>query len=142
MANRRIVSCLAIATAFGLGTVGCHDEPGASGPDTGPMEALLPLEAASDECGDPTQAMMDGMNEQLSARGLPIAVAAIVPSKMGHGLPDDQSFLLPAQWVPGDPRRMAQGNKITYLVDRSDGATTSGLSKNRTEAAIDRAMST
>jgi len=47
-----------------------------------------------------------------------------------------------ARWVPGDPRRFADGNNITYLVDRSDGGTASGLTADQTEAAIDRAMAT
>jgi hypothetical protein len=51
---------------------------------------------------------------------------------------------LPFQFVPDDPRRVGDGpgNAITYLVDRSDGATLSSLSPSRTEAAIDRAIET
>jgi hypothetical protein len=47
------------------------------------------------------------------------------------------------QFVPGDPRR-GHGNAITYLVDQSDGATSTGarLSNAQTEAAIDREMHT
>ena len=44
--------------------------------------------------------------------------------------------------MAGDPRRLADGDKITYLVDQSDGATASGLTNAQTEAAIDRAMNT
>ena len=44
-------------------------------------------------------------------------------------------------FVPGDPRRGGATN-ITYNVDLSDGATSSGLSSATTEAAIDRAMAT
>jgi len=44
--------------------------------------------------------------------------------------------------VAGDQRRLADGDKLTYLVDQSDGATASGLSSAQTEAAIDRALDT
>ena len=44
--------------------------------------------------------------------------------------------------MPGDPRRDAQGADVTYLVDRSDGRTASGLSSTQTEAAIDHAFTT
>ena len=36
----------------------------------------------------------------------------------------------------------ADGDKLTYLVDQSDGATASGLSSAQTEGAIDRALDT
>jgi hypothetical protein len=44
--------------------------------------------------------------------------------------------------VPNDPRRNADGDNITYLVDKSDGKTASGLTAAQTEAAIDRALDT
>jgi hypothetical protein len=44
--------------------------------------------------------------------------------------------------VANDPRRLADGSRITYLVDQSDGATASGLTNAQTEAAIDRAFTT
>jgi hypothetical protein len=47
-----------------------------------------------------------------------------------------------AQWVPGDARRNADGNNITYLVDESDATPTGGLSSAQVGAAIDAAMST
>jgi len=51
---------------------------------------------------------------------------------------------LDAHFVPGDPRRIGPGarDEITYLVDVSDGATSSGLSGAETEEAIDAAMDT
>jgi hypothetical protein len=45
-----------------------------------------------------------------------------------------------SRWVPGDPRRWADGNRMTYLVDASEGA--GGLDPLEAEAAIDRAMAT
>lgn len=45
----------------------------------------------------------------------------------------------PLRWVPGDPRRNADGNNLTYLVDQA-GLAGSGLVAAETEAAIDSAM--
>jgi hypothetical protein len=44
--------------------------------------------------------------------------------------------------VAGDPRRLADGDRLTYLVDQSDGATASGLASAQTEGAIDRSFDT
>lgn len=44
--------------------------------------------------------------------------------------------------MPNDPRRLAQGTNITYIVDQSGGNTASGLTNAQTEAAIDAAMAT
>ena len=44
--------------------------------------------------------------------------------------------------MAGDGRRLADGSRITYLVDQSDGATASGLTNAQTEGAIDRALDT
>jgi hypothetical protein len=46
------------------------------------------------------------------------------------------------RWVPGDPRRLPDGNNLTYIVVQSAGATSSGLSNAQTEPAIDRSMTT
>ncbi len=49
---------------------------------------------------------------------------------------------LPFRWVANDPRRLADGDRLTYVVDQSDGTTASGLTSTQTEAAIDRAYDT
>lgn len=43
----------------------------------------------------------------------------------------------PSHWVPGDFRRAADGNRLTYLVDTAEG--TGNLDPAEAEAAIDRA---
>jgi hypothetical protein len=48
----------------------------------------------------------------------------------------------PRNWVAGDERRLADGDNLTYIVDQSHGATSSGLANAETEAAIDAAMTT
>ena len=93
--------------------------------------------------GDPqVLAMMQQINQQLAQQGLNIAVEQIDFFTVGLGRPSNRIHQTGLRWVPGDPRRIAQGADITYLVDQSDGATNSGLTNVQTEAAIDSAMAT
>jgi len=104
--------------------------------------AFPPCAAAQGE-GDPdVLAALHAINEQLAASGLGIAVQQIEFFTIGAGRPSTRILQQEFRWVPGDPRRLAQGNDITYLVDQSDGATASGLSSAQTEGAIDRAFDT
>jgi hypothetical protein len=59
---------------------------------------------------------------------------------VGQGRASARIHRQPFRWVAGDPRRMADGTNLTYLVDLSDG--TGGLNAASAEAAIDRAMAT
>lgn len=86
--------------------------------------------------------MMQSINEQLAARGLSIRVEAIEFFTIGAGRPSNRIHQQPFRWVPNDPRRLADGENITYLVDKSDGATASGLTLVQTEAAIDAGLVT
>lgn len=93
--------------------------------------------------GDPAVlARMHDVNAQLAARGLNIAVEQIEFFTIGGGRPSNRIHAQPFRWVANDARRNADGDRITYLVDQSDGATASGLSNAQTEAAIDRALVT
>lgn len=93
--------------------------------------------------GDPeVLAMMHEVNEQLAIMRLGIAIESIEFFTIGKGRPSNRIHQQPFRWVPNDPRRAAQGIDITYLVDQSDGATTSGLSNAQTEAAIDNGLGT
>jgi hypothetical protein len=90
------------------------------------------------ESGDPAVlAKMHEINAQLAAQGY-MAVESIEFFTIGLGRPSNRIHQQPFRWVPNDPRRLAQGIDITYLVDRSDGKTASGLKNQDTEAAIDR----
>ena len=103
---------------------------------------LVPQRAAAQE-GDPAViARMQAINQQLRARGLGIAVEQIEFFTLGGGRPANRLHAQEFRWVAGDSRRNADGDKLTYLVDQSDGATASGLSSAQTEAAIDRALDT
>jgi hypothetical protein len=78
-------------------------------------------------------ALMDEINEQLAAQELNIAVEKIEFFTIGKGRPDIRIHQQSSRWVAKDLRRDAQGDDITYLVDQSDGATASGLTKEDTE---------
>lgn len=103
---------------------------------------LLPSNLFAEE-GDPqVLAMMHGINDQLAAMGLDIAVEQIEFFTIGLGRPSNRIHQQTFRWVPGDPRRLAQGNDITYLIDKSDGRTASGLKATETSAAIRRSFAT
>ncbi len=57
----------------------------------------------------------------------------------GDGRASSRLHSRPFRWVPGDARRRADGNRISYLVDGADLAG-SGLAPDAAESAIDRAM--
>lgn len=93
--------------------------------------------------GDPAiLAKMHQINEALRAQGLSIAIEEIHPISIGQGRPGNRIHQTGLRWVAGDPRRLADGDNMTYLVDQSDGATASGLTNAQTEAALDRALAT
>ncbi len=82
------------------------------------------------------------INQRLATTGLNIAVEQIEFFTIGGGRPSNRIHQQGFRWVANDPRRFADGERITYLVDQSEGATASGVSSAQTEAAIDRAMTT
>jgi hypothetical protein len=93
--------------------------------------------------GDPAAiAFMQQINQILRGSSLRIAVEQVEFFTIGQGRPANRIHQTGLRWVANDPRRLADGQNITYLVDQSDGATASGLSSAQTEAAIDRALAT
>lgn len=109
--------------------------------------AVFPLPKAkgvvAEQEGDPAVlAKMQEINENLRAMGLGIAIEEINFITIGQGRPANRIHQTGLRWVAGDPRRLAQADDITYLVDQSDGAPASGLTNAQTEAALDRAMNT
>jgi hypothetical protein len=106
------------------------------------LVAPLSLLAQTGE-GDPyVLARMHAVNQSLKAMGLTIAVEQMEFFTIGQGRPSNRIHQQEFRWVANDPRRLADGDNITYLVDLSDGATASGLTSAQTEAAIDRALIT
>lgn len=103
---------------------------------------LAPAVALARE-GDPgVLAKMDEINTELRSSGLNLAVEQIEFFTIGGGRPSNRIHQQTFRWVPNDPRRLADGTNITYLVDQSDGATASGLTNAQTEAAIDAGLAT
>ena len=106
------------------------------------LTLALPAAAMAAQ-GDPDViARMQEVNAQLRAMNLNIAVEQIEFFTIGGGRPSNRIHAQEFRWVANDPRRLADGINITYLVDQSDGATLSGLTNAQTEAAIDRSMNT
>ena len=68
-------------------------------------------------------AQMRQINNQLRAMGLNIAVEEIHLITIGQGDSANRIHQSGLRWVANDPRRLADGENITYLVDQSDGAT-------------------
>jgi hypothetical protein len=104
-----------------------------------------PGSAAKPQQGEGDAAMlakMQQINYQLKAMGLHVAVEEINYISFGNGRPANRIHQTGERWVTNDPRRLADGENITYLVDQSDGATSSGLTSTQTEAALDRALAT
>jgi hypothetical protein len=105
--------------------------------------AVVGAPARAQSQGDPAVlAKMQQINQQLASLGLNIAVEQIEFFTIGQGRPSNRIHQEPFRWVANDPRRAADGENITYLVDQSDGATASGLTNAQTEPAIDRSMTT
>jgi len=85
--------------------------------------------------------LMKDLNDILKPQWLDYRVEQIEFLTLGKGRPAARLHQRDFRWVPGDPRRDAEGDTVTYLVDPSWGAmTSSGASQSDTEAAIDRAM--
>ena len=93
--------------------------------------------------GDPAAiAFMHQINQLLRGSSLNIAVEQVEFFTIGQARPANRIHQTGLRWVANDPRRLADGQNITYLVDQSDGATASGLTSAQTEGAIDRALAT
>jgi len=93
--------------------------------------------------GDPAiLSLMANANQKLRARGLSVAVEAINYFTLGVGRPSNRIHQQEFRWVPNDPRRVAQGNDITFLISTNEGTTASGLTEAQTTGAIRRAFAT
>jgi hypothetical protein len=110
------------------------------------LALMAPVARAQDPAdGDPyvLQAMNDFNNGILRAEWMDLRVQAeqVELLKVGKERPVSHLHRQPFRWVPGDPRRNAQGNGLTYLVDLADGAGAE-IDPKAAEAAVDRAMGT
>ena len=86
---------------------------------------MLPAAGFGQGLGDMTDeeilATMHAWNEELSAMGLDIAIEQIEFFTIGQSRPPVKIHQQPFRWVAGDPRRVAQGDDITYLIDDING---------------------
>jgi hypothetical protein len=87
-------------------------------------------------------AAIEDFNSELQAQGYNVAVTAIDFFGFGGGRPSVRIHQQPFRWVAYDPRRVAQGDDLTYLVDMSQGQSSSGVTAAQYETAIDRAYAT
>lgn len=108
------------------------------------LALVLPGNASAQQGeGDPyVLAQIERINKQLKDQGRNLAVEQIEFFTLSGARPSNRVHQQPFRWVANDERRLADGDNITYLVDKSDGKTASGLSSAQTEAAIDRALDT
>ncbi len=83
---------------------------------------------------------MEEVTNELAAMGEDYRLESLEFYTLGLGRPGIRIHQEIAQWVPGDLRRNADGNNITYIVDQS--GTTADLSVPAAEGAIDRAVGT
>ena len=102
----------------------------------------LGMSLTSTAAQDAGPGILEQINIQLAAQGANIRAEAIDFYTLGQGRPSYRVLRQPFRWVPNDPRRVAQGTDITYMIDPTFGSTASGLSSADTEAAIDRAVGT
>lgn len=105
--------------------------------------AYAPATAApGNQSGGAALSLIERANARLQAAGAGYAVEAIDFFTIGEARPSVRIHQQEFRWVPFDERRVAQGAALTYLVDGSDGKTSSGVRASDTEAAIDAAMNT
>lgn len=134
--NPRRAVGVALAAALVLGAAALAPPSGVATDRSGGTTSDAGLGAALD-------AHMEAVNRELAARGIPIRVAQVEAFAMGGGLlrvGNRFKRYYGQRWVPGDERRAADGDRLTYIVDQSDGDTASGLANADTEAALDRSV--
>lgn len=93
--------------------------------------------------GDPyVLAVMEEFNRTLRAEWMDLRIEQIELLTTRQERAGGRIHRQPFRWVPGDPRRAAEGSSLTYRVDVSEGFGSSDLAPMTTETAIDRAMAT
>jgi hypothetical protein len=89
------------------------------------MALLAPLAAAAKEGAQSGEAWtlqaLQDVNGGLKAQWMDLRVAQVEVLTVGQERATIRMFRQPARWVAADARRSAQGNSLTYLVERRDG---------------------
>jgi hypothetical protein len=116
---------------------------------TGAFALLAPVAWAQTAAeGDPY--VLASMNEvngtlraewmDLRAEWMDLRVEQVELLTVGQSRSTSRLHRQPFRWVAGDPRRQADGTRLSYLVDLSDGLGATGLTPEAAEAAVDRAV--
>lgn len=135
----RPLSCCG-GVLLGIGLAACENDPTPTTPSP-------PSFATAKVATHKISPLLVEINRRLEARGAKIRVdhAEWLSANNAVGqiiFANDRDKQLGFRWIPGDPRRGALDDALTYVVDQSDGATSNGLTNAQTEAAIDRALQT
>lgn len=117
------------------------ERPTPSAPRGTPGGPSLSARAPTDQQDPALQKVLE-INAALRAAGSKISVEGVEFFTIGQGRPSIRIHQSGLRFVPGDPRREAAGDDITYLVRDSRGATASGLSPVQSGGAIDAALGT
>lgn len=103
------------------------------------MVLLAPFAAVAQE-GEPwTLQAMELANGVLKAQWMDLRIEQVEMLSLNQPRAVSRLHWQPFRWVPGDPRRAADGDRLTYLVDRTDGPGAAAV-PDGVEAAIDRAV--
>jgi hypothetical protein len=133
--NHSYLTRAAVAAALALTMAACSDA--AVAPEPVADDALMSAAAAK-------------VNVKLAGEGANYVLYKAEYLTSGEGEEVGRTIIFgnvgnrrsPEHFVPGDERRIWGADGITYAVDATEGATTSGLSQVDTEAAIRSAMDT
>ncbi len=114
-----------------------------SASDTGSLDAVGSIGAFMAAYGRDVNARLDarGAAYRLATAEWITKPGAVEGSGIYVYFEDRGNKNVGVHWVPGDPRRGGHEG-ITYIVDQTEGATSSGLTTEATTMAIDRAMDT
>jgi hypothetical protein len=154
----RSSALLALVALLGAGcATRTSTEPAARAHDPQPAGYAMALERgkeASVELGSSSR-LLEEMSRALRGRGSRLAVAQaealVLPDAFSspfeaaqgtHVLVNDRMMRFPYRWVPGDSRRRADGDRLTFLVVQAEGRAKPGIAAALTESAIDQALRT
>ncbi len=121
----RLVGAIAVALAFSA-CASDTTQPAAVGSDAD--SPALAKNKGGSSGGDEVSAKLAEINAGLAAAGAHYAVEmaeiSMPPSAASADrgqiiYANDRTHRLTSKWVPGDPRRDADGNNITYMIDQS-----------------------
>ncbi len=145
---RRLVLPTALAALFTLACQESATDPArdAADAESGAMLRMNPALVEVDQ--SPIAADFSAWNARLREAGLNIQLAKyeyVTPGASGQAgrevFASDRNKKLPYQWVAGDPRR-GGATDLWWVIDGTEGATSSGLSQAQTDQATEDAMQT